>query len=125
MKCFPLLTAACAALAACQVMPPKDFTVHTVPEGADITINGKPFGTSPATGKVDQDKSLGILAQKEGYEVAGATVPTSISKWRTIWWTEHSPKSRYIEQDEITIPLTKVPTLEDYKPTELPPYEEP
>ena len=30
-----------AALVSCQNMPPKDFTIHTQPEGAAISINGE------------------------------------------------------------------------------------
>lgn len=106
-------------------MPPKDFTVHTRPEGARITINGHDAGTSPVTARVEQTQDLGIIAHKPGYEIAATTVATKESGIRSFLWTKWSGKARYIEEDGVTLKLRKIEEPQDYKPTELPPFQMP
>ena len=120
-----LAAAALLALASCQNMASKDFTVHTLPEGAAISINGEKVGTSPVTTKVEQIKDLGIVAEKEGYEVASATIPTKPGRIRSFLWTKWSSKSQYIEEDEVTLPLKRVEAVEEYKPGKLPEFKMP
>lgn len=100
----------------------KDFTVNTYPQGAAITINGEPVGTSPVTTEIAQDKDLSILALKPGYEAASETVPTQTNTLLAIIWTKRDPYAQYIEPDEVTIPLKKIPTPASYTPTKLPAY---
>ena len=123
-RILPLLASA-AFLASCQNMPPKDFTVHTAPEGARISINGQEVGTSPVTTQVEQTKDLGIIAQKPGYELAAATVATRQGWLRSFLWSKWSTKSQYIEENEVTLPLRKIEAPQDFKPVELPPFEMP
>lgn len=125
MKRIPSLVAAAAFLASCQNMPPKDFTVHTQPEGAHIIINGQEVGTSPVTTQVEQTKDLGIIAQKPGYELAATTVYTKSGPVRSFLWSKWSSKSQYIEENEVNLPLRKLAEPQDFKPTQLPPFEMP
>lgn len=125
MKRILPLVAAAAFLASCQNMPPKDFTVHTKPEGARISINGKDVGTSPVTTRVEQTGDLAIVAQKPGYELAATSIATKQGKLRSFLWTEWSSKAQYIEEDEVTLPLRRMEAPQDYKPAELPPFRMP
>ena len=106
-------------------MPPKDFTIHTQPEGAAISINGERVGTSPLTTKVEQTKDLGIVAEKPGYEVAAVNVQSKPGRIRSFLWTKWSSKSQYIEEDEVTLPLRRVESVEDYKLSKMPEFKMP
>ena len=102
----------------------KEFTIRTEPEGAQIAINGVPQpGKTPLTLEVSQEKDLGIVATKPGYETAAHTVPTRTSWWQALLWTESDPRAQYIEEDEVTIKLDKIPSLQDYRPSKLPVYD--
>lgn len=101
----------------------KQFTIVTEPEGAQISINGKEVGTSPLTLDIEQDKNLGIVAYKPGYQVASETVPTRTSRFLSFIWTKDSPYVKYIEEDEIMLPMRKIATVENYRPTSLEPYD--
>ena len=114
-----------AALVSCQNMPPKDFTIHTQPEGAAISINGEKVGTSPLTTKVEQTKDLGIVAEKPGYEVTAMNVQSKSGRIRSFLWTKWSSKSQYIEEDEVTLPLRRVESVEDYKLSKMPEFKMP
>ncbi len=121
---FPAAAVLALALAACTQT--KDFTIRTLPEGAKITINGKDQKQcTPLTVQINQGKDLGITAFKPGYEVASATVATQTSFWRALLWNKHDPRARYIEEDEITIPLKKISTAASFKPSKLPAYNPP
>lgn len=111
---LPLLLVSCVGS--------KDFTVNTFPEGADITINGEFVGKSPVTTQIKQDKTLGIVAYKSGYEVASETINPVSSKFLSFIWTESDPKSKYIEEDAVSIPLRKIPTPATYTPSKMPAY---
>lgn len=101
----------------------KEFTIHTSPEGAQICINGEPKpGVTPMTLEISQEKDLGIVATKPGYESAACTVPTETSWWHALLWTKSDPRAQYIPEDEVTIPMRKIPSAEMYKPTPLPEY---
>lgn len=114
-----ILLASCAS--------PKPFTIRTTPvEGARVYINGEPTEcTTPVTTEVEQSKDLGIVVEKEGYQVASATVYTQTSWWRALLWTKNDPRARFIEEDEITIPLEKIQTVQSYTPTVLPKFDPP
>ncbi len=122
-----LLPACLLALAFCSCYGTKDFTIHTEPEGAQVAINGKPYEgqRTPMTVAIKQDKDLGITAMKPGYEVATKTVPTQTSLWGSLLWNKHDPRARYIEEDEVTIPLRKIPTAANFTPTSMPAYQPP
>lgn len=100
----------------------KDFTVTTYPEGADITINGDYVGKSPVTTEIAQDKTLGIVARKSGYEIGAETITPTTSKFLSFVWTENDPKAKYIEEDSVAIALRKIPTPQSYTPSEMPKY---
>lgn len=115
-----VLTAGVFALVSCYGT--KEFTIKTQPEGARIAVNGKEVGTSPVTFDTKQDKNLGIVAYKPGYMVASETVPTHSSTILSWIWTKDSPYAKYIEEDEIIIPMRRIATVENYRPTTLTPY---
>lgn len=100
----------------------KEFSVYTYPEGADITINGEPIGKSPVTTEIGQDKTLGIVARKPGYQIASETISPVTSKFLSFIWTESDPKSKYIEEDSVHINLQKIPTPRTYVPSTMPRY---
>lgn len=101
----------------------KEFTIRTQPEGAHIFINGEPQpGVTPMTLEISQKKDLGIVASKPGYENAALTVPTRTSWWLALLWTKNDPRAQYIEEDEVTIPMEKIPTPEVFRPGKLPEY---
>lgn len=100
----------------------KEFTIITEPSGAQITLNGKEVGTSNLTVEIDQRQDLGIVAVKPGYQVAAATVETKVNPFLSFIWTDESPYARYIDEDEVTIPLRRLMTTETYRPTTLEPY---
>lgn len=121
MKTRLLTLASACALVSC--IGTKEFTIRTQPEGAQISINGVPQeGTTPMTLEIAQSKDLGIVASKPGYENAACTVVTQTSWWQSLLWTKSDPRSQYIEEDEVTIPMEKIPTPELFRPTKLPAY---
>lgn len=102
----------------------KEFTVNTTPAGADITLNGEYVGRSPLTLTIKQDKSLGLIAYKEGYALGTATVLTKPHWFYSLLWNKSDPKAHVIEQDEVTIPLRPITDAADYTPVRLPAYGE-
>lgn len=100
----------------------KNFRVLTTPDGADITINGKPAGKSPVTVEIDQSRALAIVAHKPGYQSASETVPTRTNWFLSLLWTENDPKARYIDMDEITIPLRPIQSVNNYRPSRMTPF---
>ena len=100
----------------------KDFSVHTFPEGADISINGEPIGKSPVTTEIKQDKALGIVARKPGYMVASETITPRTSNFLAFVWTKDDPKAKYIEEDSVHINLQKIPAPASYTPSTMPRY---
>lgn len=105
----------------------KEFTIRTTPcDGAIVHINGERIeGTTPVTTEIEQDKDLGIVVEKDGYRVGSATVYTSTNWWLSLLWTKNDPKARYIEEDEVTIPMEKVLPIPSYQPTKLPAFQPP
>lgn len=100
----------------------KEFTIKTEPAGALITLNGKEVGTSNLTMEIEQCQDLGIVAEKPGYQAAATTVETKVNPFLSFIWTDESPYARYIDEDEVTIPLRRLMTPETYRPTTLEPY---
>lgn len=117
-----LLSAVGVAVLLASCVGTKEFTVETYPEGAEISINGKKVGTSPVTVEIEQDKNLGIVAFKPGYEVTSHTVPTQTNSWLALLWTKNDPKAQYIEENSVAIPMKKIETIHSYKPSSLPTY---
>lgn len=121
---FLLLTCAVCGLVSC--IGSKDFTIHTRPEGATVNINGKKQeGVTPMTLRIKQDKDLGIVVRKPGYEGTSETVRTKTSMFQSLLWTSHDPRAQYIEEDEITIPLTPIAQPANFSPTRIPAYNNP
>ena len=100
----------------------KDFSITTEPEGADISVNGKYVGKSNVEIEIEQDKTLGIVAHKSGYEVTSATITPVTSKFLSFIWTESDPKSKYIAEDSVHLTLRKLQTPASYTPRAMPPY---
>ena len=117
MLCLSVLS---AALVSC--VGTKDFSVSTFPEGADITINGEYVGKSPVTTTIEQDKTLGIVARKSGYEIGSETISPVTSRFLSFIWTESDPKSKYIEEDSVAITMRKIPSPSTYTPSVMPKY---
>ena len=117
MLCLSVLS---AALVSC--VGTKDFTVTTFPEGADITINGEYVGKSPVTTTIEQDKTLGIVARKSGYEIGSETISPVTSRFLSFIWTESDPKSKFIEEDSVAITMRKIPSPSTYTPSVMPKY---
>lgn len=112
------------ALVACQGQKP--FTINTTPPGATVSINGQAIpGKTPITLDIYQDKDLGIVVEKDGYAVESATVNTQTSWLGSLLWTDSSPHSRYIAEDEITIPMRKLDTNSTYTPSIMEPFSFP
>ncbi|MBQ3526001.1 MAG: PEGA domain-containing protein [Akkermansia sp.] len=121
---FIPMSAICLALASC--VSQKVFTIKTTPPGATVSINGNPItGQTPVSTKIREDKDLGIVVEKPGYQVESVTVNTKTSWWKSLLWTENDPRARYIEEDEITIPMVPLRTNSTYTPSTLTPFREP
>lgn len=127
MRMKSYLTLAIGGLMLASCVGSKPFTIRTTPcDGATVHINGELIeGVTPLTTEVAQSKDLGIVVEKEGYQVGSATIYTQTSWWRALLWTENDPKARYIEEDEVTIPMEKIKTIRTYTPTVLPKFDPP
>lgn len=123
MKRFLPLFACCVLLTSCAGT--KNFTIRTAPEGADIAINGKHVGKSPLTLEVEQTKTLGIVAHKDGYELGTATVPTKSHWFLALLWTKDDPKAQILTRDSVHISMKKIPSAADFKPMPLPAFAPP
>jgi hypothetical protein len=121
MKKMLCLSAVVLSLVSC--VGTKPLTITTYPEGAEITINGEAVGKTPLTTEIAQDKTLGIVARKDGYEIGAATLSPVSSRFLSFIWTENDPKSKYIEEDSVTIALKKLRTTETYTPKAMPTYD--
>lgn len=123
MKHCILLLTALATLSLSSCYGPKELTIKTTPPGATVKINGRVLpGTTPLVTEVEQSSDLGIVVQKPGYKVATEKIETKPSFWLGLLWTQNDPWARYIEEDEVVIPLHKIQTPETYVPSALPPY---
>lgn len=100
----------------------KELTITTAPEGADITINGEYVGKTPLVTEIAQDKTLGIVARKSGYEIGTETLTPVTSGFLSFVWTENDPKAKYIEEDSVAIQLKKIPAPSTYTPSVMPRY---
>lgn len=123
MKRISPLLCCCVLLASCAGT--KNFTIRTAPEGADIAINGKPVGKSPLTLEVEQSKTLGIVAHKDGYELGSATVPTKPHWFLALLWTKNDPKAQVLTEDSVHIDMKKIPSTVDFRPVPLPAFAPP
>lgn len=116
-----MYAAVCVGLASC--MSTKTLTIRTQPEGADVSVNGVHLeGKTPLKLQISQRKDLGIVASKPGYETAAHTLTTKSNWWLALLWTKNDPKAQYIEEDEVTLTLKKIPSLQRYSPSAIPPY---
>lgn len=123
MRRCPSLFIAAFSLALVACHGTKEITIYTQPEGAHVAINGKPIeGTTPVTTTIKQDKDLGIVVEKSGYRIASKTVYTQTNWWLRLLWSENDPRSQYIEEDEVFVPMEKISTAEQFVPTSLPEY---
>ena len=102
----------------------KELTIRTQPKGADITINGVPQeGRTPMVVEVSQKKDLGIVASMPGYESSAYTVNTTTNWWLSLLWTKNDPRARIIKENEVFIPMKKIPTAEAFRVSPLPVYK--
>lgn len=120
MKKFLCISSAALFLVSC--VGNKELSINTFPEGAEITINGEVVGKTPLVTTIAQDKTLGIVARKPGYEIAAETLTPVKSRFLSFIWTENDPKAKYIEEDSVTIPMKKIATPATYTPSTLPKY---
>lgn len=72
--------------------------------------------------EVSQKKDLGIVVSKPGYENTAYTVATHTNWWLSLLWTESDPRARRIAEDEVTIPMRRIPTLSSFRADDMPPY---
>ena len=111
----------CLFLAAC--VGDKKLTIYTQPEGAEVYVNGTlKRGKTPMTLDISQKRDIGIVVSKEGYETAAKTLKTKSSWWLSLIWTKNDPRAQYIEEDEVSFTLNKIPTTANYKPSVIPPF---
>lgn len=123
MKRMLIPVACCVLLASCAGT--QKFTIRTAPSGADVSINGKYVGKSPLTLEVEQTKTLGIVAHKDGYELGSATVPTKSHWLLALLWTQNDPKAQVLTKDSVHIDMKKIPSAADFKPVPLPAFAPP
>ncbi len=118
---IPVALVAFVCLESC--VGPKKILISTDPAGARVSINGVPQEkVTPVEVTVDQSKDLGIVVEKDAYETATRVVYTRTNWWLSLLWTKTNPRARFIEENEVHIPLKKIPTVSTYVPTPLPPY---
>ncbi len=122
MKICRLLILSSGLLLLSSCMGTKDLKITSAPEGANVRINGKPVGVTPLTTEIAQDKDLGIVVQKPGYEASSRTLKTKNSFWLSLIWAKNDPKAQYIDEDEVYFVLRPIPTLSNYSPGTLPEY---
>ncbi|MBQ9836118.1 MAG: PEGA domain-containing protein [Akkermansia sp.] len=123
MKCCLHLFAALFVLCLVSCYGTKEFTIYTQPEGANVTINGKPIeGKTPITTTIEQDKDLGIVVDKPGYRIASKTVYTQSNWWLRLLWSDNDPRSQFIEEEEVFIPMEKISSAASFVPSSLPEY---
>ncbi len=121
MKCRMLACVLGLILASC--VGTKKLSIRTEPAGATVCINGVPQGSvTPMEVEVNQKKDLGIVVSKPGYESTAYTVATRTNWWLSLLWTKSDPRARFIEEDEVTIPMKRIPTLSNFRASSMPPY---
>lgn len=121
MKRWMILCALGMSLASC--VGTKKLKINTQPEGAEVCINGVPQpGKTPMDVEVEQQKDLGIVVSKPGYESTACTVPTRTNWWLSLLWTKNDPRARFIEEDEVNIPMTRIPSVTGFRASKLPEY---
>ena len=119
-RCLTFFAAVCA-LASC--IGTKELKVTSNPDGAEVVINGvKKPGVTPMTLEVKQDKDLGIVVSKPGYQSAAKTLFTRTNFWLSLLWTNTDPRSQYIAEDEVDFTLEKIPTPSTYRPSAMEDY---
>ncbi len=117
------MTACALGLSLISCVGTKKITIRTEPRGAEVSINGVPQeGETPMEVEVSQKKDLGIVVSKTGYESTAYTVPTRTNWWLSLLWTKSDPRARFIEEDEVTIPMQRIPTLSNFRASSMPPY---
>lgn len=116
-----MIAVCCAGVVSC--VGTKELTIRSTPPGADVSVNGVTLkGKTPVTLKVSQRKDLGIVVSKPGYETAAKTIHTRSNWWLSLMWTKNDPRAQYIEEDEVTLNLEKIPSVGGYRPSAMPPY---
>ena len=117
------MTACALGLSLISCVGTKKITIRTEPKGAEVSINGVPQeGKTPIEVEVSQKKDLGIVVSKPGYESTAYTVSTRTNWWLSLLWTKSDPRARFIEEDEVMIPMRRIPTLGNFRNSSMPPY---
>ncbi len=121
-----IFSSLCALLTASCTHEYKNLTINTIPQGATIHINGEEQPSkTPFTMEVYQRGNVAIVAKKEGYLTATKNIEPETDKFIALCWTDDDIRARYIEEDEVSIPMEKIEPAKLYKPTELPSYNAP
>lgn len=106
MRMMPLIVAA-ALLASCAST--KEILVRSSPSGADIVVNGRKVGVTPASIPVDQKYPVEIVLEKQGYVTATRTLTPEPTAMGSILWTSGDPRSKAIRENEVTLSLKELP----------------
>ncbi|MFI3242971.1 MAG: PEGA domain-containing protein [Akkermansia sp.] len=118
-----LLSSLCTLLAVSCTHEYKDLRINTSPQGANIRINGEEKASkTPFTTSVMQRGNVAIVAEKPGYVTATRNIEPETDWFLRLVWTKTDERTRYIEEDEVTIPLKKIDDPKAYKPSALPAY---
>lgn len=123
MKILRVLTITAVMAAASCTHETKQLRIYTQPQGADVSVNGKYVGKSPVETEIMQRHDQGITASKEGYENTSSVLRTKRDTFLGLVWGKEDPRSNYIEEDETTLILRPVPTINNYTPTKMPTFE--
>lgn len=123
MKILRFLMAAAVTAAVSCTHETKQLRIDTQPQGADVSVNGKYVGKSPVETEILQRHDQGITASKEGYENASSVLRTKRDTFLGLLWGKEDPRSNYIEEDQTSLILRPIPTINNYTPTEMPSFE--
>jgi len=119
---FVALSSGCASM---MYGSSQEVTFSSVPSGADLEINGKPRGTTPAHLKLWRGKSHSIVFRREGYEdrvvevgsswsgkAVGWSFVGALAWWGPFEWLVDLPMGSLRELDRTSVRERLEPTPE-------------
>ena len=59
----------------------QKITITSNVNGADVSINGNPVGTTPLTTRIKREKTMHLIVKKEGYENYQSVMQTRLDNW--------------------------------------------
>ncbi len=107
MKTTLLVAAAAVFVASCSST--KNIVVRSSPPGADIVVNGRKVGETPASIPVDEKYPVEFVLEKEGYASAARTLTPEPTTMGRILWTAKDPRANAIRENEVEFSLKKLP----------------